>query len=431
MNFERFIANRVISTKQKSFARIIIRIAIASVALSTIVMIMTLAIMTGFKNQITEKIFGFWGHIHVTDTYFNKTFELEPIKNDLPYLETIKDIGQVEIEVYSDDVDSDETTVLTSNAGVKHVQSFAVAAGILKSKKSDFETILLKGVGLDFDWSIMNKSIKRGNALQMSRDTASKDIVISNYTAKRLKVDVGDQLIYTLIKQRAQIKRRFDIVGVYQTGLEEYDKRFALVDIRKVQNIVDWEDNEVAGFEVFLEDINDMDIINRYIDQEVVPIRLQSETIRSKFPEIFDWLDLQKLNERMILGLMIMVAIINMITAILILILEKVRTIGVLKSLGASSWRIRKIFLYQAGHIIGWGLLLGNVIGLGLCFFQKYTGLLKLEEENYYLDTVPIEINFISIVVINILALMIILIALIIPTYLVTKITPIKSLKFD
>jgi len=213
--------------------------------------------------------------------------------------------------------------------------------------------------------------------------------------------------------------------------LEEYDKRFGIVDIAKVQEILGWPASDVQGMEVVLDDVRDLDIISEYIYYEVLPQEYFAETIRSKFPSIFEWLNLQDINEKIILQLMIIVAIINMITVLLILILERTQMIGILKSLGMNNWSIRKIFIYNAGYIIFFGLIFGNILGLGVAFLQKHFQFIKLEEANYYLSTAPIEINWWTVLLLNIATLVVTLIFLVIPTMLVTRITPVKALRFE
>ena len=433
MNYEYFIANRVAFTKSASFTKWIIRIATAAVALSLAVMIITTSVISGFKNQITEKIFGFWGHIHITDTNINRTFEPIPIDANPEYLSDLRTMEDVIYQRPTYDLESEIGTDIESipiKSKVKHIQAFAISPGIIRTK-DDLEGILLKGVGDDFNWSSMNQYIIEGSPIQYDSLDISRDLLISAETSNRLGLEVGDQLRIYFVKNRDQLVRRFKVSGIYKTGLEEYDKKFALVDIRMVQSVLGWDSSEVGGFEIFLNGIEDMDLFNEYIYMEKLPPHLYSETIRNKFPSIFEWLELQNINEDVILVLMILVCVINMITALLILILERTNMIGTLKSIGSTDWSIRKIFLYHAAYIIGRGLIIGNLVALLFCFLQLKYGFIKLDEANYYLSTAPIELNTGSILLINITCLLVTLTFLVLPTYIVTKIDPVKALRFD
>jgi lipoprotein-releasing system permease protein len=276
----------------------------------------------------------------------------------------------------------------------------------------------------------MDQYIKRGKRLGIQDSTMSRDILISEQTAKRLQIDTGDTFIVHFVEKGEQLQRRFFVSGVYKTGLEEYDQKFALVDIRQIQQLLGWSEQEVSGFEVFIDEIDDLIPLAEHIYFEELPNDLYAETIREKLPEIFDWLDLQNINEIVILGLMVIVAIINMVTALLILILERSNMIGILKALGSSNWSIRKIFLYYAAYIILVGLFWGNLIGIGLCVFQDQFEFIKLSEENYYLSTAPIAINLWTIVALNAGTLLVTLVFLIIPSYLVTSVSPVKAIRF-
>lgn len=258
----------------------------------------------------------------------------------------------------------------------------------------------------------------------------SRDILISAQTAKRLQVDTGDTFIVHFVEKGEQLQRRFYVSGVYRTGLEEYDQKFALVDIRQIQRLLGWTKDQVSGFEVFIDDIDDLEAYTDYIYYEELPADLYAESIRRKLPEIFDWLDLQDINEVVILSLMVIVAIINMVTALMILILERTNMIGTLKALGTSNWGIRKVFLYYAAYIIVVGLFWGNLFGIGLCVLQDQFELIRLSEENYYLSTAPIALQALPILMINLGTLVITLVFLLLPSYLVSSISPVKAIRF-
>ncbi|MCB0641039.1 MAG: ABC transporter permease, partial [Phaeodactylibacter sp.] len=371
MKIEYFIARRVAASGQRSFSRLIIRLAALAIALSMTVMIVATALITGFKNQISKKIFGFWGHIHISDTNINQSLlESNPVRLDqdfYPSLDTIRQVNYLAYPEFAGIRLSNNYTVHTTKAGIDHIQGFALKPGIIETKE-EIEGIILKGIGRDFNWDFMAQYLQEGEALDLSGDKMSNGILISRQTADRLNLSVGDKFIVYFVQREAQLKRAFQIEVIYKTGLEEYDRKFALVDIRKIQQLLGWSEQEVAGFEVFIENLDDLDIYEDYIYSEVLPPDMFAESIRKKFPNIFEWLELQNINEKVILALMLVVGIINMVTALMILILERTNMIGILKALGARNWSIRKVFLYYAAYIIGIGLFWGNVIGLGLCW---------------------------------------------------------------
>jgi lipoprotein-releasing system permease protein len=434
MNSSYFIARRVAASGQQSFSRLIIRIGVVAIALSVAVMICANALIAGFKKEISSKIFGFWGHIHITDTDINRSLlEAYPINKDQPFYTTLDTIEQIEYPAREQWLGKEVIRMRKSKGGIRNIQTFAIKPGIIeagKKKDKEIEGIILKGVGEDFDWEFMDRYIKRGQRLSRPDSAASRDILISQQTADRLQVDTGDSFIIHFVEKGEQLQRRFFVSGVYRTGLEEYDLKFALVDIRQIQQLLGWKENQVSGFEVFIDDIDDLIPLAEYIYFEELPNDLYAETIREKLPEIFDWLDLQDINEIVILSLMVIVAIINMITALLILILERTNMIGILKALGTSNWGVRKIFIYYAGFIILVGLFWGNLIGVGLCVLQDQFEFIQLSEENYYLSTAPISLKFLPVLLINVGTLLITLAFLILPSYLVTSISPVKAIRF-
>ena len=434
MNFPYFIASRVAAAGQASFSRLIIRIAIVAIALSVTVMICANALIAGFKEEISTKIFGFWGHIHITDTDINRSLlEAYPIEKDQPFYPHIDTIESVTYRMPEQVLGQTVARDRTTKGGIRHIQAFAIKPGIIEAGKGaaqEIEGIILKGVGEDFDWAFMNQYIKRGKRLSLPKDEMSRDILISAQTSKRLQVDTGDTFIVHFVEQGEQLQRRFYVSGVYRTGLEEYDQKFALVDIRQIQRLLSWGENQVSGFEVFIDHIEDLPTLTDYIYYEELPTELYAESIREKLPEIFDWLDLQDINEVVILTLMVIVAIINMITALMILILERTNMIGTLKALGTSNWGIRKIFLYYAAYIIAVGLFWGNLFGIGLCLLQDHFEIIRLSEENYYLSTAPIALRALPILLINLGTLVITLVFLILPSYLVSSISPVKAIRF-
>jgi len=306
---------------------------------------------------------------------------------------------------------------------------FANKAGIIKAK-DQLEGIILKGIGKDYDWSFMKDYIVDGEVLEFNDSTASRDILISESTAKRLKIKVKDKFTVHFVESGDRIQRLFKVKGIYKTGLEEYDKKFAIIDIRRIQQLNGWAEDEVSGFEVFLDDIRDLDVFDEYIYFHVLGPELKCLSIKDVYPGIFNWLNLQDVNERLILILMIIVSIVNMTTALMILILERTNMIGVLKALGSPSASIRRIFLYHAAYIIGLGLLLGNILGIGICLIQQQFGVITLPEEAYYVSVAPVELDLWTILLLNLGTFLITLIVLTIPSYLVTRIDPVKAIRF-
>ena len=438
MNLEYFIAQRVAtaesSTGAKSFSRLIIRIAIAATALSVSVMIIATAVITGFKNEISTKIFGFWGHIRITDTNVNRSFLEEfPVNVNQDFYPNLNTIGgvryleQLKILGFKLPYQIERET----KGGIAHIQTYALKPGIIKAD-NQIEGIILKGISDDFNWDFMSDYLVRGRPIEMPDSTMSREILISEQTANRLRLDTNSVFQVHFVENGEQLRRRFTVSGIYRTGLEEYDSRFALVDIRQLQRLLGWNQDQVGGFEVFVEDIDDLQPLTDYIYYNQLPNNLYAENLRESttFGNIFQWLDLQDINEVVILVLMIIVSIINMVTALMILILERTNMIGTLKALGMRNWDIRKIFLNYAGYIILFGLLWGNLIGISLCWLQDTFEIIRLSEKDYYLAVAPIELNWWAIVLINLGTLFITLLFLIIPSYLVTKIEIVKALRF-
>jgi len=428
MNFPYFVAKKVSFSGKKNFSRLIIRIAIVAIALSLTVMIVSTALNQGFKHEITTKMFGFWGHIHINDNNYILSSESKPIKVQQDFYPSLSDLGPIQYGGSNGNYNFQKEDKWTSG-GISHIQRFGLKEGIVQSRTA-MDGVFLKGIWTDFNWDFMNQYLVEGVPISFPEDEMSKDILISNSTAQRLQLKVGDKLTIYFVNKGQEVARRMNVCGLYKTGLEEYDKRFALVDLRQVQRLLGWSEDEVSGFEVFVDDIDDIEVFRYYLTEEVLPLKLFAESIRYKFPGIFDWLSLQNINEVVILLLMIIVAIINMVTALMILILERTSMIGVLKAVGEQDWNIRKIFMYYAAYIIGLGLIWGNILGLSLCFIQKKFGLIKLNEEDYYMSVAPIALDFWTILLLNVGTMGVTLLFLIVPSYLVTTIQPVKALRF-
>lgn len=442
MKFSYFIARKVAAsgtgssntlsgTGKGSFSRMIIRIAITAVALSMMVMVVASALIAGFKEEISEKIFGFWGHIHISDPNSSRSLtEVYPIDINQPFYPGLEEIDQITYVEREKVMGNWVEREILTQGGIRHIQAYVMFSGIL-SVNDQIEGLVLKGIGQDFDWNFMQQYLLKGEPLTWTDSTVNNGIVLSEHTADLLKVDVGDKVkIFFVTPNFEQLERRFTISAIYRTGLEEYDRQFALVDIRKLQQVLSWREDQVGGFEVFLDNIDDLDALSEYIHFEVLTDTLYADSIKDKMSAIFKWLELQDVNEWVIMGLMLLVGIINMITALLILILERTNMIGTLKALGAGNWAIRRIFLYYAAYIVVLGLFWGNLLGLGFCWIQDSFGLITLDEANYYLSVAPIKINWINIVLLNIGTLAITLLFLIVPSFLVSRIDPVKAIRF-
>lgn len=425
MNLPFFIAKRIAFSGGQHFSRFIIRIAVAAVALSVAVMITSSALIAGFKSEISRKIFEFWGHIHISDTANSLSFEPQPIDQNQPFypsLDTVRGLSLAQLDIIG-------WQGLPPKGGIKHIQVFAHKPGIIRTKTA-MEGILLKGIGQDFDWGNLQPYLLEGRPIAWADSAASREIILSRQTADRLQVGVGDKFVVHFVRDREQTRRVFQVCGIYKTGLEEYDRKFALCDIRQVQNLLGWQPNQVAGFELWLDDLRDLNVYNQYIYEEVLPAELLSVSIRDKFPSIFEWLALQDYNEIVILSLMLAVAIINMITALLVLVLERSTMIGILKALGADNARIRSIFLYHAAVITTYGIAFGNLLGLGFCWIQDRYRFIRLNEADYYLAYAPVKVEWLNTLSINLGTLAITLVFLLLPSFVVSGIAPVRAIRF-
>lgn len=392
-------------------SRPIIKIAKLSIALGISVMILAVAIVTGFKSEITNKVTGFGSHIQITNYDNNSSFETQPIDKSII-----------------------DTNLIKKIPGIRHIQAFATKPGILKTK-SEIQGIVLNGIGKDYDWSFFSKNLVEGEVFNLE-EKKSNEILISEKLSKLLQVKIGDKISIYFIQQPPR-ERRFVISGIYNTGMEEFDKLFLVCDMRHIQKLNDWEENQVSGYEIFIDDFNEISELTYLVKQSTASSFTQDggsvkvRNIVRKYPQIFSWLEMLDLNVWIILSLMILVAGINMVSGLLIIILEKTNMIGILKALGTENWSIRKVFLYQSSMIIGKGMLWGNVIGIGLCLLQYYFKIIPLDPTNYYVDTVPVNLKLSHLILLNIGSLIATVAMLLIPSYLITKISPAKAIKFD
>jgi lipoprotein-releasing system permease protein len=414
VNTELFIAKRLISGEESStrISRPIVSIAIIGISLGLAVMIIATAIVTGFKNEIRDKVIGFGAHIQILNYDSNTSFETKPVKKNQEFYPQIVNLP-----------------------GVKHIQVFGTKAGIIKTETA-IQGVVLKGVGSDFDWTFFKRNLTDGVAFRVTDTIKTNKVLISKYIAQLLKLKVGDSFSMYFVQDPPRM-RKFTISGIYETSLEEFDKIYVIADIGHIQKLNNWSDNEVSGFEILLDNFEDLEEMTWVVQQEVGfgfeedGSRLKIRNIIRKYPQIFDWLNLQDMNVWIILILMLIVAGFNMVSGLMILILERTNMIGILKALGTQNWSIRKVFLYQSAYLVAKGLFYGNVIGIGLCLLQHYFGIIKLDESSYYLSTVPINFNLLNILSLNLGTLLLTVLMLIIPSYLISRISPVKAIRFD
>jgi len=402
LSFARFISNRITLKSKRTFSKLIVRIAIIGIMLGLGVMILSLAVIRGFKQEIREKVRGFAGDIQIIKSDLNNSYENSSF---------IPDSGLI--------------PKLKANRLIAHITPFATKPGIIKAN-DEIEGVVLKGVDSTYDWQYIKKALVAGSVIDFT--DATEQIMISQYTASRLKLKAGDDLLMYFIQEPIR-KRKFKIKGIFSIGVDEVDKTFVIGNIKLVKRLNDWTASEIGGYEVRT---NDFDRINQTADQidDKLPITLKSYTLFENYPTIFEWLGLLDVNTVVMLVLMTAVAVINMISALLIMILERTGMIGMFKAMGARNWVIQKVFLYNAAYLIGFGLLLGNLLGLGLGYFQQSTHFFKLDQASYYMTFVPIQFEWSDVILLNIGTLVVCLLVLIIPSMLVTRISPVKAIRF-
>lgn len=417
MNFPLFIARRIYSDHigdQQKVSKPAIRIAVAGVAIGLAVMIISVCVVLGFKHTIRDKVVGFGSHIQVANFY---TLQSSAIDQPIAIGDSMMN-------------------VLKKTEGVKHVQRFAMKQGILKTD-NDFLGVMFKGVGPEFDSTFIHKSMVEGSIPHFSDQQSTNRILISKDMASKLRVKAGDRIFAYFIGEGGVRTRRFTISGVYQTNLAQYDKTTCFCDLYTARKLNAWTDDMVTGAELTVNDFKQLsttanDIINRVNrTQDQYGNTFSSKTIRELSPQIFSWLDLLDLNVWIILAIMTAVAVVTMISGLLIIILERTTMIGVLKALGARNSTVRHTFLWFAAFIIGKGLLIGDALALALILLQKLTGFAKLDPQTYYVDVVPVELDWMLIVALNIATMLIALFVLIAPSYLVSHIHPAKSMRYE
>ncbi|MGM0503881.1 MAG: ABC transporter permease [Bacteroidota bacterium] len=415
MNTELFIAKRLLTEKKekKGISQPIVTIAVIGISLGLAVMILAVAIASGFKSEISNKLIGFGSHIQIINYDTNISYETVPINKDQPFFEEVKNLK-----------------------GVKQIQQFGMKAGIIKTKSEDIHGVVLKGVGSDFDWSFFDRSMVAGETFSVTDTSRTDQIIISEHIANLLKLKPGDKIAAYFIQDPPRM-RVFSISGIYNTSLAEFDEKFILVDLGHIQRLNNWQRNQISGYEVIIDEFNQIDKISRDI-RDIVGFhfdpngaKLKVQSIKEKYPQMFDWLNLTDMNVWIILILMTAVAGFNMVSGLLILILERTNMIGILKAMGTKNWSIRKIFLYQSGFLISKGLLWGNIIGIAICFIQIKFQLFSLDPSSYYLEAVPVNLKLWHILALNTGTLVITVLMLVIPSYIISKLSPEKTIRFE
>ena len=411
MNLEYFIAKRLITAKdyKSSISAPIIKIAISAIAIGMIMMIVSVATGIGLQEKIREKIAAFNGHIVISNFDSNQSdATLSPISKTQKFYPKFNSVPSV-----------------------NHIQAIASKAGIIRTETA-FEGIMYKGVGPDYKWDNIKEYLVAG-VIPDYKNKLNEDVLISQFLANRLNLKVGEKFNTFFMKEgqnKLPNSRRFTIVGIFNSGFQEFDATYVLGDIRHIQRINKWKPDQVGAFEVFVNDFDALSAIGEQVYKETGST-LDSKTIIEKYSYIFEWLQLFDFNIIVILIVMIVVATINMVVALLVLILERTQMIGILKALGANNWTVRKVFLYNASYLIIRGLFWGNLIGITILLIQKYFGVVTLDPANYYVSQAPVYFNLWYIVLLNLGTIVTCFLVLLIPSFIITKISPVKAIRFD
>lgn len=404
MNLPRFISQRIQKTKSESFTSTVVKVGIASIAIGLAVMIISFAILVGYKQAIKDKLFSLSSHIQVSKITLNQSYEETPMP--------------IKTNFYNN---------YRQNNKIRHVQAVGNKAGMLKSSE-ELAGIIIKGVGRDYDWQTFSQNLIEGKRITFADTSFSNEVIISKRIATRLKIKLSDDVLIYFIQNPPRV-RKVKVVGIYETGLEEFDKNYIIGDLALVQKMNEWDNNTCGHYEIFLKNFDDLDettaIVTNEINQD-----MRATKITDMFPAIFDWLNLLDKNILIVLGLILVVACFNMISVLLVMMMERTPMIGMLKALGSNNTQIRKIFVFNGLNIILKGILYGNLIGIGLGLIQYYFKVIPLDPENYYISYVPIEWDWFIIMLLNIATVLLILAVITIPTLIVSKMRVVEALKF-
>lgn len=411
MNYELFIARKILNgtgsdEANQSGTQAILKFSIFGVALGVALMVLSIAVVTGFQKEIQSKVVGFGSHIQITEFNYEDPLHFKAIEKKQPFYEQVK-----------------------NDPDIRSIQTYALKEGIIKTK-DNISGVIAKGIDIDFNWTFFRKNLEEGTLFTVKDSAKSNAVIISRDIAKTMDLTIGDPLLIIFIHNGKSRPRKFTIQGIYNTGMQQFDKAYVLIDIKHIQRINGWSKNQVSGFEILLHDYADLFRINEILYNKI-PHELNTTTINQQYPEIFGWLELQDMNVVVIIVLLTLVSGITMITALLILILEKTNMIGILKASGARNGNIRKIFLYTASSLVLRGLFWGNLIGLSVAFLQLKFNLIALDEASYYIDHVPINIEFMHVLILNVTTFILCMLMLIIPAAIISNISPSKSIKFN
>lgn len=422
LSVEKLIADRISNSNQSkgNISKPIVKIGVIGIAIGMAVMLLSLSIVSGFKNEIVSKITGLTTHIAINSINVNSSNEPEPITMSEDTLKLLRDFKFV-----------------------KHIQGTAFKNGIVKTETEN-EGIILKGVDADYDFEFLEKHLQEGRLPDFSGEETSKEVLISEALAKKLDLKLNGKMLVYFISQHSiydddmkrdiikyeQRSRNFTICGIFKTDFADFDKTLSIVDIRQIRRLNYWEKNQVATYEINLKDFSKLETNEEEI-LDLLGYNYQVSNVKEMYYNIFLWLDKLDINGVIIIVLMVLVATINMITALLILILERTNMVGLLKALGMTNINVRKIFLYISFKLIAKGLLWGNIVGIGLCLLQYYFHIAKLDSETYYVDAVAVQINWLYFLLLNVGTFLVCALMLIFPTLIITRLTPIKTLKFD
>jgi lipoprotein-releasing system permease protein len=409
VNISSFIAQRIAFNQQKSFSRFIIRLSIIATVISVSVMIITLSFVNGFQETVSQKVFSFWGHVRIGYRQPMKASIAEeaPITMDDTLVKSIKKMPQVQ-----------------------SIHPFATKYAILKAN-DEIEGALMKGLDSTYDFSHLQSFLQQGRWLHFNDSTYSREIILSSYTAKQLNVKLNDRIMIFFIRQGSLRRDKLTVVGIYKTGIEEYDKTFAIGDIKLIRRLNEWNDRMIGGYELFLKHFEKMDAVSEEIyNKPEFPQLWDTKTIKEIYPNIFDWLSVQDTNQAILITIMVIIAIINLITCLIILVLERLRMIGILKALGADNWTVQKIFLQHSTIITVAGIVIGTLFALILLWIQQSTGFLKLDEDAYYMSTAVVKIIWWQVVLVAGGTLLVSYLVLLIPSFIVRTVQPIKAIRF-
>jgi lipoprotein-releasing system permease protein len=408
LNVASFIARRIAFNRQRSFSRFIIRLAVAATAISIIAMILTMAFTNGFQYAISQKVFSLWGHIRVQHVEGNRSV----ISEELP-------------------IEKNDTVmqVLRTEKNISTVQVFATRNAILRGRQG-IEGVLLKGVEKDYDFSRLDGFLKGGRWLHFTDSGYSNEIDISSYMAKQLKLGIGDKtLIYFIQPDGATRVRSMIVAGIFKTGIEDYDKLIAFGDLRLIQRLNNWDKDQIGGYEIFVKDYRKADTVSNLIFDRL-PAIWSSRTIENIYPNIFDWLNLQNITIAIVLIIMVVVATLNLVTCLIILVLERTRMVGIMKAIGAPNHSIQEIFLYHGSFIALYGMLFGNGLGLLICWLQQHYGFITLPEDAYFISKAVVRLEWWHLLLVNAGTFIVCFLVLMIPTLIIRKIRPAKAIQF-